>query len=62
MERNHGSPRRSQHEDLRGQLAKKRWTLLAVCTGTFMLLLDVTIVVVALPDIRRELHASFADV
>ena len=26
---------------------KKWWTLLAVCAGTFMLLLDVTIVVVA---------------
>jgi len=41
---------------------KKWWTLLAVCVGTFMLLLDVTIVVVALPDIQRGLHASFSDV
>jgi EmrB/QacA subfamily drug resistance transporter len=41
---------------------KKWWTLLAVCTGTFMLLLDVTIVVVALPDIQRGLHAGFGDV
>jgi len=41
---------------------KKWWTLLAVCVGTFMLLLDVTIVVVALPDIQRGLHASFGDV
>jgi len=40
----------------------KWWTLLAVCTGTFMLLLDVTIVVVALPDIQRGLHAGFGDV
>jgi EmrB/QacA subfamily drug resistance transporter len=41
---------------------KKWWTLLAVCAGTFMLLLDVTIVVVALPEIQSSLHASFADV
>ncbi|WP_042364117.1 MFS transporter [Streptacidiphilus neutrinimicus] len=41
---------------------KKWWTLIAVCVGTFMLLLDVTIVVVALPDIQRALHATFSDV
>jgi EmrB/QacA subfamily drug resistance transporter len=41
---------------------KKWWTLLAVCAGTFMLLLDVTIVVVALPDIQRALGASFGEV
>jgi MFS family permease len=43
-------------------MEKKWWTLLAVCVGTFMLLLDVTIVVVALPDIQRALHAGFSDV
>lgn len=37
------------------------WTLVAVCTGVFMLLLDITIVNVALPDIQRELDASLAD-
>jgi len=37
------------------------WTLAAVCLGTFMLLLDITIVNVALPSIQAELHASFAD-
>jgi EmrB/QacA subfamily drug resistance transporter len=42
--------------------AQKRWTLLAVCLGTFMLLLDVTIVIVALPDIRTSLDAGFSDV
>jgi EmrB/QacA subfamily drug resistance transporter len=36
----------------------RRWTLIAVCTTTFMLLLDITIVVVALPRIQRQLHAS----
>jgi len=41
---------------------KKWWTLLAVCTGTFMLLLDVTIVIVAQPAIQSGLHASFTDV
>ena len=40
---------------------KKWWTLLAVCTGVFMLLLDVTIVNVALPDIQGAFGASLAD-
>ena len=41
---------------------RKWWTLLAVCVGTFMLLLDVTIVVVAIPHIQRELHTSFGQI
>ena len=40
---------------------KKWWTLIAVCTGTFMLLLDITVVNVALPDIQHSLHATFSD-
>ena len=40
---------------------RKWWTLIAVCVGTFMLLLDVTIVNVALPAIQTSLHASFSD-
>lgn len=40
---------------------RKWWTLIAVCTGTFMLLLDITVVNVALPDIQLSLHSSFAD-
>ncbi len=36
--------------------------MLAVSLGTFMLLVDITIVVVALPDIRSSLHTSFSDV
>ena len=40
---------------------RKWWTLVAVCTATFMLLLDITIVNVALPSIERDLHASFSD-
>ena len=39
----------------------KWWTLGAVCLGTFMLLLDITIVNVALPKIQDSLHSSFAD-
>src|SRR5919204_2249289 len=38
---------------------RKWWTLIGVCVATFMLLLDITIVNVALPDIGRELGASF---
>jgi len=40
---------------------RKWWTLIAVCVGTFMLLLDVTIVNVALPSIQTSLKASFSD-
>jgi EmrB/QacA subfamily drug resistance transporter len=40
---------------------RKWWTLIAVCTGTFMLLLDVTIVNVALPSIQSSLKSSFSD-
>src|SRR5271167_3671332 len=42
-------------------LDRKWWTLIAVCTATFMLLLDITVVNVALPDIQSSLHASFSD-
>ena len=41
---------------------KKWWTLIAVGAGTFMLLLDVTIVTVAQPGIQSGLHAGFTDV
>ncbi len=39
-------------------MERKWWTLLAVCVATFMLLLDVTIVNVALPSIQRDLNAG----
>ncbi len=40
---------------------RRWWTLVAVCTGTFMLLLDLTVVNVALPDIQQSLHSTFSD-
>lgn len=40
--------------------ATRWWTLVAVCLGTFMLLLDVSIVNVAIPDIQRALGSSFS--
>ncbi len=43
-------------------MERKWWTLLVVCVGTFMLLLDITIVNVALPEIAKDLKASFSDI
>src|SRR6185436_9084659 len=40
---------------------RKWWTLVVVSIATFMLLLDITIVNVALPDIERSLNSSFSD-
>jgi EmrB/QacA subfamily drug resistance transporter len=45
----------------KGGLDRRWWTLIAVCGATFMLLVDVTIVQVALPTMQRQLHASFSD-
>jgi EmrB/QacA subfamily drug resistance transporter len=44
-----------------GRLARRWWALIAICGGTFMLLVDVTIVQVALPRIQHDLHASFTN-
>ncbi len=41
-------------------MARKWWTLVAVCVATFMLLLDITVVNVALPDIQKDLNASLS--
>jgi EmrB/QacA subfamily drug resistance transporter len=43
-------------------MERKWWTLVVVCVGTFMLLLDITIVNVALPKIATDLHANFSDI
>jgi EmrB/QacA subfamily drug resistance transporter len=42
-------------------MASKWWTLAAVVAGVFMLVLDVTIVNVALPAIGRDFHAPLTD-
>src|SRR6266498_896752 len=42
-------------------MARKWWTLITVSIATFMLLLDITIVNVALPEIERDLGASLTD-
>ena len=42
-------------------MAKKWWTLLAVVMGTFMLLLDTTIVNTALPSIQRQFNGSLTN-
>ena len=42
-------------------MERKWWTLIAVSVATFMLLLDITVVNVALPSIREDLDASFTD-
>jgi EmrB/QacA subfamily drug resistance transporter len=41
---------------------ERKWrVLIVVCVAVFMLLLDITVVNVALPNIERELHTSFTD-
>ena len=42
-------------------MERKWWTLIAVCVAIFMLLLDITVVNVALPSIQHSLHSSFSD-
>jgi EmrB/QacA subfamily drug resistance transporter len=42
-------------------MERKWWTLVTVAVGVFMLLLDITIVNVALPDIQKSLGASLSD-
>ncbi len=43
-------------------MERKWWTLIVVCIATFMLLLDITIVNVALPKIASDLHANFSEI
>src|SRR5262249_48099749 len=51
----------SQMAEVARMSSRQRWTLVLVCTATFMLLLDITVVSVALPSIQRELRASLSD-
>jgi EmrB/QacA subfamily drug resistance transporter len=44
-----------------GTSSRQRWTLVLACTAVFMLLLDITVVSVALPSIQRDLRASLPD-
>ena len=39
---------------------RRWWTLTGCCAGLFLLMLDSTIVTLALPDIQRELDATTA--
>ena len=39
-------------------MARKWWTLLTVSVGTFMLLLDITVVNTALPSIQKDLGGA----
>ncbi len=41
-------------------MERKWWTLILISLATFMLLLDITVVNVALPVIQRQLHASLS--
>src|SRR5258708_38560752 len=50
-----------QMAEVPGMSSRQRWTLVLVCTAAFMLLLDITVVSVALPSIQRDLHASLPD-
>src|SRR5258705_671359 len=50
-----------QMAEVPGMSSRQGWTLVLVCTAAFMLLLDITVVSVALPSIQRDLRASLPD-
>jgi EmrB/QacA subfamily drug resistance transporter len=52
---------RAVRETKEAAVERKWWTLIAVSVAIFMLLLDITVVNVALPDIQRSQHSSFRD-
>ena len=43
-------------------MQRKWWTLIAVSVATFMLLVDITVINVALPAIRADRAAGFTPV
>ncbi|WP_354644060.1 MFS transporter [Kitasatospora camelliae] len=57
----HGWAPPGPRDEESGFVERKWWTLIAVSVATFMLLLDITVVNVALPSIRKDLNASFSD-
>jgi EmrB/QacA subfamily drug resistance transporter len=42
-------------------MERKWWTLVAVCIAIFMLLIDITVVNVALPSLQKSLGATFSE-
>ncbi len=49
------------HSDHRGERSARRWTLWLASAATLMLILDITVVNVALPDMERTLHTQLTD-
>src|SRR5919204_204305 len=54
------APRRSARRLALTEHNRRWWTLGAMCFALFMTMLDTTAVNVALPSIRRDLHASLS--
>ena len=57
MEQTHGG---ADRRSVKGQHSSF-WPLVAICTGYFMVILDIMVVNVALPTISRALHANMTD-
>ncbi|WP_433888036.1 MFS transporter [Streptomyces sp. CA-111067] len=56
-----GAPHAPEHDHGRPAADRRRWVVLTLlCLGQFMLILDVTVVNVALPDIAADLHLDRA--
>src|SRR5437899_2932327 len=55
-----GGKHRAKHRALPAQSSTRWWTLALVTTGTFMLTLDLTVVNVALSDVRASLGSDFS--
>src|ERR1700734_3344641 len=59
IERAQGAPLAAGQTEAERKRERRRWIALAVlCLGQLMMVLDATIVNVALPSIQRELHFS----